>query len=131
MRQTLNRWQYDASIEQITFNEIPSAAHLLIASLIQTIHKIVLKIQQNLSSKGISTLLCVAGQQGKLMKKQSWQQWRSSIYQLFLFLSTTWICFTILQQNPTGNCWNCRLEAMYRQNLQADNSGENGYVQLC
>ena len=52
------------------------------------------------------------------------QLWRSSIYQLFLFLSTTWKCFTIWCLNclnPTGNCWNCRFNAMYRRN-QMDRS---------
>ena len=54
------------------------------------------------------------------------QLWRSSIYQLILFLSTTWKCFTIWRQNPTGDCRNCQFEAMYRQNRWANNSGENG-----
>ena len=82
-------------------NEIPLAAHHLIASMIQMIHLMVLKNQQNGSSKGISTLLLVAGLQGNLMKTQFWQLCN---YQLFLFLSTTWECFTILWPNPTGNC---------------------------
>ena len=66
----------------------------------------ILKILQNGSGKGISTfkLLLVAGQQGKLMKTQFGQQWRSNIYQLFLFLSIAWKFFTILRPNPTGNC---------------------------
>ena len=53
-----------------------------------------------------------------------WQLWRSSIYQLFLFLSTTWKYFTVWCLNclnQTGNCWNCRFKAMYRRN-QMDRS---------
>ena len=33
---------------------------------------------------------------------------------------------TILRPNPTWNCWNCRYEAMYRQNRRAEDCGENG-----
>ena len=46
-------------------------AHHLIASLILMIHRMILKNLQNISSKGISTLLLAAGPQGKLMKTQS------------------------------------------------------------
>ena len=61
------------------------------------------KHPQNGSSKGISIFLPAAGPQGKLMKTQFGQQWRSNIYQLFLFLSIVKNFFTILRQNPTGN----------------------------
>ena len=45
------------------------------------------------------SLLCCC-QQGKLMNTQFEQWWRSSIYQLFLSLSTAWKVFTIQRQNP-------------------------------
>ena len=48
------------------------------------------KHPQNGSSKSISTLKLAVGQQGKLMKMQLGQLWRSNIDQLFLFLSIAW-----------------------------------------
>jgi len=78
------------------------AAHHL--SLIRRIYRKITKHTQNGSSKGISTLKLAAGQQGKLMKTQFGQRWRSNIYQLFLFLSIAWKFFTILRPNPIGNC---------------------------
>ena len=54
-----------------------------------------MKYPQNGSLKGVSTLLLAAGPKGKLMKTQFGQQWTSSIYQLFLFLSTAWNVFAI------------------------------------
>ena len=72
------------------------------------------------------------GQKGRLMNTQFWayfwQRWRSSIYQLFLFLSTTCNFLTILLLNWTGNCWDCPFEAMYRQIEQANSSGGNWRV---
>ena len=47
-----------------------------------------MKYPQNGSLKGVSTLLLAAGPKGKLMETQFGQQWMSSIYRLFLFLST-------------------------------------------
>ena len=94
-------------------NENPSAAHHLIASQ---------ETPQNGS--------LASGQQEKLMNMKFWQRWRSSIYQLFLFLSTALKCFTIWLPKQPGQCWNCLFEAMYRQNLQAGDSGENWKVQL-
>ena len=64
----------------------------------------ILKHPQNKSSKGVSTLLLATSPQEKLMKTQFRQLWRGSIYQLFLFLSTTLKKFTIRGQNPTGHC---------------------------
>ena len=55
---------------KITLNEIPFAAHHLIAILIQTIHKMILKNLQNGSSKGISTLLLVADADLAAMEEQ-------------------------------------------------------------
>ena len=101
----------------------PVAHHL---SRIRRIYQMITKHPQNGSSKGISTLKLAAGPQGKLMKTQFGQRWRSNIYQIFLFLSIAWKFFTIRRPNLTGNCWNCRYEAMYRQNRRADDSGENG-----
>ena len=75
-------------------------------TLIQTIHlqfhQMILKHPQNGSLKGISTLLLASGPQGKLMKTQVsvCQLWRSSIYQMSLFLSTTLKYFTTLLPNP-------------------------------
>ena len=45
----------------------PTAAHHLMASLIWTIYQRIVKLPQNGSLKGISTLLLPASQQGKLM----------------------------------------------------------------
>ena len=71
--------------------------------LIRTIHRMILKHPQNRISEDISTLLLAAGLQGKLTKRPFGQLWRSSIYQLFLFLSTASKRFTIWRLNPTGN----------------------------
>ena len=60
------------------------------------------KRPQNGSLKGISILNLAAGPQGKLMKTQFGQRWRSNIYQLFLFLSIAWKFFTNRRPNPTG-----------------------------
>ena len=87
----------------MTLNEIATAAHHLMASLIQTIHQMIKKHPQNGSSMATSTLLLAAGQQGKLMKPQFGQLWSSSKYRLFLFLCTAWKVFTSQQLNPTGN----------------------------
>ena len=76
----------------------------LMASLIRTMHQMIMNYPRNESLKGISTLLLAAGPQGKCMKTPLLVRWRSSIYQLFLFLFTTWKVFTILRQNSTGNC---------------------------
>ena len=89
----------------MTLNEIATAAHHLMASLIQTIHQMIKKHPQNGSSMATSTLLLAAGQQGKLMKPQFGQLWSSSKYRLFLFLCTAWKVFTSQQLNPTGNYW--------------------------
>ena len=105
------------------------SAHHLSASLIQMIH-VTLKHPQNESLKGISTRLLATCLQGKLMQTQSGHLWRSSIYQLFLFLSTAWKIFTIWQLNLTGNCSNCLFKVMYRQNCLADYSREIGQMQL-
>ena len=43
----------------MTLGEIPTVAHHLMASLFQTIHRMIMKHPQNGSSKGISTLLLV------------------------------------------------------------------------
>ena len=88
-----------------------TAAHRLNASWIQTIYQIIMKHWQNGSSKGTSTLKLTASPQGKLMKTQFGQLWRSSICQLFPYLSIAWKVFTIRQPNQTGNCWNCLFEA--------------------
>ena len=111
----------------------PIVAHHLIASRIQGIYRMIMKHPQNGSSKGISTLLLAAGPQGKLMTTEFGQRWRSSIYQLFLFLCTAWKSFKLTSRrpNPTRNCWNCRSEAiMNRRNRRADDKGEIGLVQL-
>ena len=63
----------------------PPVAHHL--RWIWRIYWMITKYPQNGSSKGISTLKLAAGQQGKLMKTQFGQLWRSNIHQLFLFLS--------------------------------------------
>ena len=75
-------------------NVNPTAAHHLVVSLmvILTIYLMITKYPQNGISKGISTLLLVTGQQGKLLKMQFGQRWRSSINQL-LFLFTAWLQF--------------------------------------
>ena len=99
--QTLN-WSGYQTKKMLNTN--PPAAPHVIASLIQKIYLMLTKHPQNGSAKGISMLQLATGQQGKLMKTQFWQQWKSSIYQLFLFLSTAWKFFTILLQNQTGSC---------------------------
>ena len=73
----------------MTLNKNPTAAHHHIASLIWTIHRMILEISQNRSLKGTSTLLIAAGQQEKRLKMQLEQLLRSGIYQLFLLLSAT------------------------------------------
>ena len=105
-----------------------TVAHHLTASLIQTIYQTITKHPQNDSSKGISTLKLAAGSQGILMKTQVRQQWRSSIYRLFLFLSTTWKSFTILRQNPTVDMelFKLPIRGYVQANWRADDSGENG-----
>ena len=90
MHQTLNRL---ANRAKTMLNANPPVAHHL--SQIQRIYQMFNKHPQNGSSKGISTLKLAAGQQGKLMKKQFWQLWRSNIYQLFLFLPIAWKVFTM------------------------------------
>ena len=115
-----------------TLDEDPIIAHPLKASLIWTNQRKILMHSQNGSSKGIFTWLWVDGLQGKLIKTQFWQRWKSSIYQRFLSLSTTQKHFTIWRPNPTGlgNGWNCRFEEKYRPYWQADDSGEDGYFQM-
>ena len=83
-------------------SENPFVAHHFIASLILTIHQIILKHPHNASlngTKGIILLTVrtvqITGQQGNCARAQFWKLWRSSIYQLFLSRSTTWNCFTI------------------------------------
>ena len=74
-------------------NANPTAAHHLMASdasLIQTMYLMITKYPQNGSLKSISTFAAGADQQRKPKKTQFGQQWRSSIYLMFLFLSTTW-----------------------------------------
>ena len=78
-RQTLNRSAYCA---KMTLNDNPTATHHLMANLIQTTRLMIMKHPQNGSSKGISTLLLVAGPEGNLMKTQFGQRWRRSIHDL-------------------------------------------------
>ena len=53
---------------KMTLNEYPTVAHDdLVASLIQTMHQMILKHPLYGSSKRISTLLLAASQQGKLI----------------------------------------------------------------
>ena len=51
----------------------------------------------------------------RMAVRRAYLLWSCSIYQLFLFLFITGKLFTIGLQSQTGNCWNCWLEAMYRQ----------------
>ena len=106
--------------------EIPSVAHHLISSPIPTIHLNISKNPQNGSSKGI--LCCLS-----MVRRGIW--WRCSSGSYEGAVSTNCSCSCPLhgnhlecfgRQNPIGNCWNCRFEAMYRQNLPTDDSGENG-----
>ena len=100
---TVPTWQKKITLEKTTLDANPTAEQHLIVSPIRTIYWKITNHPQNGTSKGIFTLLLVPGPQGKLMKTQFGQRRRSSIYQLFLFLFTAWKCFTIRQQNPTGN----------------------------
>ena len=111
--QTFNRSENQAAT---ALSENPKVAHHLIASLIQTIHLIILKYPHDGSSKGIFILLACTRQLGKLMKTQFRQLWKSSFYQTFQSLFTTWKCFTIQLHNQIGNCWKCLFEAMYLPN---------------
>ena len=99
--QALNRSAYLA-LTMLDTN--PIMADHLMASLIQTIYRMIMKHRQNGSLKGISTLLLPAGLQRKLMNTQFWQLWWSSIYQLLLFLSTTWKFSATLCLSPKGKC---------------------------
>ena len=79
-----------------------SAHHHLIASLLQTIHWMILKHPQNGSSNDISTLLLADGSQGKLMKTQFDQLWRSTVLPIVPVPPTKRKIFTIRRRNPTG-----------------------------
>ena len=59
------------------------------------------KHPQDVRLKGIFTLMWTYGLQ--VMRTHVWQLWKSSIYHISLFLSTTSKCFTILLQNPAGH----------------------------
>ena len=129
----------------------PFVVHHLIASLIWTIHQMILKHLQNGSSKSnvrASPLGCWAcWPQGKTYEDAV----RAAVEEQFLQtqavpvpahhmnffnncwkVSTTKILTIFYHMENFNNCWivNCRFEAMYRRYRWADESRENWLVQL-
>ena len=90
----------------MTLNVNPFAAHHLIASLIGTIHRMIMKHPQNRTARGISIFAAgrwSAGETCKDADRAAVKEQYLPIYHLFLFLSTTWKYVTIRLQNPTEN----------------------------
>ena len=102
----------------------------LIFSLIQTIHKMILKNPPFDVRRLLYYFATTQWPAGESYEDAVRQGWKSNIYRLFLSLSSIRRFLTILQQNPTGSLSNSIFDLMYSPYLQADDSGENGLMLL-
>ena len=85
-------------LPQFAFSQSITLYSNRIFILIRTTHQMILKNPQNRSWKGILTLEVPNSKQGKLIKTKLLRWRKSSIYQLFLYLSTGRQVFAIQRQ---------------------------------